>query len=88
MKRIEGAEKRLTAYDMLHQQGDVRAGTASWLLENAVSLEKTGLGRQVLNTAQLAGETMASFIAPGKKYPVPHMALPSGTSTARSVACC
>ncbi|EPZ8357892.1 conjugative transfer relaxase/helicase TraI [Enterobacter hormaechei] len=76
VKRIEGAEKRLTAHDMLHQQGDAKAGTASWLLENAVSLEKTGLGRQVLNTAQLSGETMASFIAPGKKYPAPYMALP------------
>ncbi|MBF4180368.1 conjugative transfer relaxase/helicase TraI [Lelliottia nimipressuralis] len=76
VKRIEGAEKRLTAHDMLNQQGDAKAGTASWLLENAVSLEKTGLGRQVLNTAQLAGETMASFIAPGKKYPAPYMALP------------
>lgn len=76
VKRIEGAEKRLTAHDMLHQQGDTKAGTASWLLENAVSLEKTGLGRQVLNTAQLSGETMASFIAPGKKYPAPYMALP------------
>ena len=76
VNRIERAEKRLSAHDMLHQQSDVKAGTASWLLDNAVSLEKTGLGRQVLNVAQLAGETMASFIAPGKKYPAPYMALP------------
>lgn len=76
VNRIERAEKRLTAHDMLHQHGDTKAGTASWLLENAVSLEKTGLGRQVLNTAQLAGDTMASFIAPGRKYPAPYMALP------------
>ncbi|MEG5888122.1 conjugative transfer relaxase/helicase TraI [Enterobacter ludwigii] len=76
VSRIERAEQRLSAHDILHQQGDAQANTASWLLENAVKLEKTGLGRQVLNTVQLAGDTMASFIGPGKKYPAPYMALP------------
>ncbi|MFW7208747.1 conjugative transfer relaxase/helicase TraI [Enterobacter sp. BNK-13] len=76
VKQIERAEQRLSAHDMLHQQGDTQAKTASWLLDMAVGLEKTGLGRQVLNTVQLAGNTMASFIGPGKKYPAPYMALP------------
>lgn len=76
VNRIEQAEKRLSAHDILHQQGDAQANTASWLLDNAVKLEKTGLGRQVLNTVQLAGDSMASFIGPGKKYPAPYMALP------------
>ncbi|HHA2302501.1 TPA: conjugative transfer relaxase/helicase TraI [Enterobacter asburiae] len=76
VKQIERAEQRLSAHDMLHQQGDTQAKTASWLLDMAVGLEKTGLGRQVLNTVQLAGDTMASFIGPGKKYPSPYMALP------------
>ncbi|WP_338138236.1 conjugative transfer relaxase/helicase TraI [Enterobacter quasiroggenkampii] len=76
VKQIERAEQRLSAHDMLHQQGDTQAKTASWLLDMAVGLEKTGLGRQVLNTAQLAGNTMAGFIGPGKKYPAPYMALP------------
>ncbi|MDZ7324954.1 AAA family ATPase, partial [Kosakonia sacchari] len=76
VSRIERAEQRLSAHDMLHQQGDAQANTASWLLENAVKLEKIGLGRQVLNTEQLAGDSLASFIGPGKKYPAPYIALP------------
>ncbi|EPZ8357480.1 conjugative transfer relaxase/helicase TraI domain-containing protein [Enterobacter hormaechei] len=75
-KQIERAEQRLSAHDILHQQGDMQTRTASWLLDKAVGLEKTGLGRQVLNTVQLAGDTMASFIGPGKKYPSPYMVLP------------
>lgn len=76
VNRIARAEQRMSAHDLLHQQGDTQADTARWLLESAVPLDKTGLGRQVLNTAQLAGDTLASFIGPGKRYPVPHMALP------------
>lgn len=76
INKMERAEQRLSAHDLLHQQDDMQARTANWLLENAVTLDKTGLGRQVLNTVQLSGETMASFIGPGKKYPAPHMALP------------
>ncbi|MCS5452298.1 conjugative transfer relaxase/helicase TraI [Enterobacter huaxiensis] len=76
MARIERAEKRLTAHDLLHESEDRQAATAAHLLGGAVPLDRTGLGRQVLNTAQLAGDTMASFIGPGKKYPSPYMALP------------
>lgn len=76
MARIERAEKRLTAHDLLHESEDRQAATAARLLDGAVPLDRTGLGRQVLNTAQLAGDTMASFIGPGKKYPSPYMALP------------
>lgn len=76
MARIERAEKRLTAHDLLHESEDRQAATAARLLDGAVPLDRTGLGRQVLNTAQLGGDTMASFIGPGKKYPSPYMALP------------
>lgn len=68
-----------TAHDLLHQKSDHESDTGSRLLATASRLDKTALGRRVLAENGLEGETMARFIAAGKKYPSPYVALPAWT---------
>ncbi|ELE9247914.1 conjugative transfer relaxase/helicase TraI [Enterobacter kobei] len=68
-----------TAHDLLHQQSDHGSDTGNRLLATASLLDKTALGRRVLAENGLEGETMARFIAAGKKYPTPYVALPAWT---------
>lgn len=68
-----------TAHDLLHQKSDHESDTGNRLLATASRLDKTALGRRVLVENGLEGETMARFIAAGKKYPSPYVALPAWT---------
>ncbi|EDU9840518.1 conjugative transfer relaxase/helicase TraI [Salmonella enterica subsp. enterica] len=68
-----------TAHDLLHQKSDHESDTGNRLLATASRLDKTALGRRVLAENGLEGETMARFIAAGKKYPSPYVALPVWT---------
>lgn len=68
-----------TAHDLLHQKSDHESDTGNRLLATASRLDKTALGRQVLAENGLKGETMARFIAAGRKYPTPFVALPAWT---------
>ncbi|ENE8081240.1 conjugative transfer relaxase/helicase TraI [Salmonella enterica] len=68
-----------TAHDLLHQKSDHESDTGNRLLATASRLDKTALGRKVLAENGLEGETMARFIAAGKKYPSPYVALPAWT---------
>ncbi|EDY4731546.1 conjugative transfer relaxase/helicase TraI [Salmonella enterica subsp. salamae] len=68
-----------TAHDLLHQKSDHESDTGNRLLTTASRLDKTALGRRVLAENGLEGETMARFIAAGKKYPSPYVALPAWT---------
>ncbi|EJN4070457.1 conjugative transfer relaxase/helicase TraI [Salmonella enterica] len=68
-----------TAHDLLHQKSDHESDTGNRLLATASRLDKTALGRRVLAENGLDGETMARFIAAGKKYPSPYVALPAWT---------
>ncbi|HAZ3552497.1 TPA: conjugative transfer relaxase/helicase TraI [Escherichia coli] len=68
-----------TAHDLLHQKSDHESDTGNRLLATASRLDKTALGRRVLAENGLEGETMARFIAAGKKYPAPYVALPVWT---------
>ncbi|EBM0566754.1 conjugative transfer relaxase/helicase TraI [Salmonella enterica] len=68
-----------TAHDLLHQKSDHESDTGNRLLATASRLDKTALGRRVLAENGLVGETMARFIAAGKKYPSPYVALPAWT---------
>ncbi|EGX2343083.1 conjugative transfer relaxase/helicase TraI (plasmid) [Citrobacter portucalensis] len=65
-----------TAHDLLHEKSDRESDTGNRLLATASRLDKTALGRRVLAENGLEGETMARFIAAGKKYPAPYVALP------------
>ncbi|EMB1663092.1 conjugative transfer relaxase/helicase TraI [Escherichia coli] len=68
-----------TAHDLLHEKSDRESGIGNRLLATASRLDKTALGRRVLAENGLEGETMARFIAAGKKYPAPYVALPVWT---------
>lgn len=68
-----------TAHDLLHEKSDRESDTGNRLLATASRLDKTALGRRVLAENGLEGETMARFIAAGKKYPSPYVALPVWT---------
>lgn len=68
-----------TVHDLLHEKSDRESDTGNRLLATASRLDKTALGRRVLAENGLEGETMARFIAAGKKYPSPYVALPVWT---------
>lgn len=68
-----------TAHDLLHQKSDHESDTGNRLLATASRLDKTALGRRILAENGLEGETMARFIAAGRKYPTPYVALPAWT---------
>ncbi|WP_208480152.1 conjugative transfer relaxase/helicase TraI [Escherichia coli] len=68
-----------TAHGLLHEKSDRESDTGNRLLATASRLDKTALGRRVLAENGLEGETMARFIAAGKKYPSPYVALPVWT---------
>lgn len=76
---VQQSDAGKTAHDLLHQESDLDAATGNRLLATASRLDKTALGRRVLAENGLEGETMARFIAAGKKYPTPYVALPAWT---------
>lgn len=77
LKQLDRQSERHSAHDLLHHDSDRAALVAEKLLSTATPLQDTPLGRKLLQTSGLdAGESMAKFIAPGKKYPQPHIALP------------
>ncbi|WP_314723314.1 conjugative transfer relaxase/helicase TraI [Rahnella variigena] len=77
LKQLDRQAGRYSAHDLLHHDTDRAAQVAEKLLSTATPLQDTPLGRKLLQTSGVAaGESMAKFIAPGKKYPQPHIALP------------
>ncbi|EFM0752143.1 conjugative transfer relaxase/helicase TraI [Salmonella enterica subsp. enterica serovar Bredeney] len=76
---VQQSDGGKTAHDLLHQKSDHESDTGNRLLATASRLDKTALGRRVLAENGLEGETMARFIAAGKKYPSPWVALPAWT---------
>ncbi len=77
LKQLDRKAVRHSAHDLLHHDTDRAAQVAEKLLSTATPLQDTPLGRKLLQTSGVeAGESMAKFIAPGKKYPQPHIALP------------
>ncbi|QLK63909.1 conjugative transfer relaxase/helicase TraI (plasmid) [Enterobacteriaceae bacterium Kacie_13] len=77
LRQLDRQADRHSAHDLLHHDTDRAAQVAERLLSTATPLADTALGRKLLQTSGLDnGESMAKFIAPGKKYPQPHIALP------------
>ncbi|WP_447867711.1 conjugative transfer relaxase/helicase TraI [Rahnella bonaserana] len=77
LKQLDRQAGRHSAHDLLHHDTDRAAQVAEKLLSTATPLQDTPLGRKLLQTSGVeGGESMAKFIAPGKKYPQPHIALP------------
>jgi conjugative transfer relaxase protein TraI len=85
LAQLDRQSARHTAHDLLHHDADRSALVAEKLLSTATPLADTTLGRKLLETSGLtAGESMARFIAPGKKYPSPHIALPVWDSNGKN----
>ncbi|HFH0499580.1 TPA: conjugative transfer relaxase/helicase TraI [Salmonella enterica subsp. enterica serovar Onderstepoort] len=78
-QQVRQSDGGKTAHDLLHEKSDRESDTGNRLLATALRLDKTALGRRVLAENGLEGETMARFIAAGKKYPSPYVALPAWT---------
>ncbi|ELH4676658.1 conjugative transfer relaxase/helicase TraI [Salmonella enterica] len=78
-QQVRQSDGGKTAHDLLHEKSDRESDTGNRLLATASRLDKTALGRRVLAENGLEGETMARFIAAGKKYPAPYVALPAWT---------
>ncbi|HHU3266046.1 TPA: AAA family ATPase, partial [Escherichia coli] len=78
-QQVRQSDGGKTAHDLLHEKSDRESDTGNRLLATASRLDKTALGRRVLAENGLEGETMARFIAAGKKYPSPYVALPVWT---------
>ncbi|HAK9872962.1 TPA: conjugal transfer protein TraI [Escherichia coli] len=78
-QQVRQSDGGKNAHDLLHEKSDRESDTGNRLLATASRLDKTALGRRVLAENGLEGETMARFIAAGKKYPSPYVALPVWT---------
>ncbi len=67
-----------TAHDVLEPKPDREVMNAERLFSTARELRDVAAGRAVLRQAGLAGgDSPARFIAPGRKYPQPYVALPA-----------
>ncbi|WP_072932119.1 conjugative transfer relaxase/helicase TraI [Nissabacter archeti] len=76
LKQVNDSPSRRSAHDVLHEKDDYSRSVVDKLLATAKPLSDTGLGRNLLKTSALEGDSQARFIAPGRKYPAPHLALP------------
>ena len=75
---INNALQKGTAHDVLEPEADREVMNAERLFSTARELRDVAAGRAVLRQAGLAGgDSPARFIAPGRKYPQPYVALPA-----------
>lgn len=75
---INSAAQKGTAHDVLEPKADREIMNAERLFSTARELRDVAAGRAVLRQAGLAkGDCPARFIAPGRKYPQPYVALPA-----------
>ncbi|ENK5633922.1 conjugative transfer relaxase/helicase TraI [Escherichia coli] len=75
---ISKAVQKGTAHDVLEPGADREVMNAERLFSTARELRDVAAGRAVLRQAGLAGgDSPARFIAPGRKYPQPYVALPA-----------
>ncbi|HFS7666903.1 TPA: conjugative transfer relaxase/helicase TraI domain-containing protein, partial [Escherichia coli] len=82
---INNAVQKGTAHDVLEPKPDREVMNAQRLFSTARELRDVAAGRAVLRQAGLAGgDSPARFIAPGRKYPQPYVALPAFDRNGRS----
>ncbi|EGT9725916.1 conjugative transfer relaxase/helicase TraI [Salmonella enterica] len=75
---INSAEQKGTAHDVLAPKAEREVMSAGRLFSTARELRDVAAGRVVLRQAGLAqGDSQARFIAPGRRYPQPYVALPA-----------
>ncbi|HAJ3899736.1 TPA: AAA family ATPase, partial [Escherichia coli] len=82
---INNAVQKGTAHDVFEPKPDREVMSAQRLFSTARELRDVAAGRAVLRQAGLAGgDSPARFIAPGRKYPQPYVALPAFDRNGRS----
>lgn len=75
---ISRAAQKGTAHDVLEPKSEREMMNAERLFSTARKLQDVAAGRAVLRNAGLAqGDSRARFIAPGRKYQQPYVALPA-----------
>ncbi|WP_300002335.1 conjugative transfer relaxase/helicase TraI [uncultured Cedecea sp.] len=78
VKAIQSSSPKTSAHDILAPLNDRALKNAMQLYSRARALDETAAGRAALRQSGLAGGVSpGKFIAPGKKYPLPHVALPA-----------
>ncbi|EGI6450314.1 conjugative transfer relaxase/helicase TraI [Salmonella enterica] len=78
VKAINSAEQKGTVHDVLEPKSEREMMNVERLFSTARELRDVAAGRAVLRNAGLAqGDSRARFIAPGRKYPQPYVALPA-----------
>lgn len=83
-KRIEQlttesrSQEKASAHDVLEPLNDRAVKSAEQLFGRAIPLTESPAGRAALQQSGIArGQSTGKFISPGKKYPLPHVALPA-----------
>ncbi|HHA1672040.1 TPA: conjugative transfer relaxase/helicase TraI [Enterobacter roggenkampii] len=77
-KAVAASPRRGSAHDVVEPLNERDVASAQRLYGEAQPLEHVAAGRAALRQAGLAqGVSPARFIAPGRKYPQPHVALPA-----------
>lgn len=74
------------AHDVLAPRDERTVNNAERLMRQATPLPEVAVGRALLKQSGLQeGQSLARFIAPGRKYPQPHVALPAFDQNGKSV---
>lgn len=78
-------QARSTAHDVLAPRDERTVNNAERLMRQATPLPEVAVGRALLKQSGLQeGQSLARFIAPGRKYPQPHVALPAFDQNGKS----
>ncbi|WP_413229619.1 MobF family relaxase [Klebsiella aerogenes] len=77
------SSEKMSAHDILQHAEDRQGELAGKILAWSSPLSRSALGRKVLSENGLAGDSLARFVAPMKKYPSPHVALPVWSANGR-----
>lgn len=75
---VSRSQEKASAHDVLEPRDDRAVKNAALLFGRAVALTEIPAGRAALQQSGIArGQSPGKFISPGKKYPLPHVALPA-----------
>ncbi|TDN51480.1 conjugative transfer relaxase/helicase TraI [Scandinavium goeteborgense] len=77
------SHEKQSAHDILLHAEDRQGELAGKILAWSSPLSQSALGRRVLSENGLEGDSFARFVAPVKKYPAPHVALPVWSTNGR-----
>ncbi|MGR7358734.1 conjugative transfer relaxase/helicase TraI [Klebsiella aerogenes] len=75
---VSRSQEKASAHDVLEPLNDRAVKSAEQLFGRAIPLTESPAGRAALQQSGIArGQSTGKFISPGKKYPLPHVALPA-----------